>query len=61
MESDKAKIGCPQTSAEQKKRPYLCQFIDKDPIEIKKRLLEVPISNLPFVSFDLDFGVVDRR
>ncbi len=25
------------------KRPDLCQFIDKDPIEIKKRLLEVPL------------------
>jgi len=27
----------------EEKRPDLCQFIDKDPIEIKKRLLEVPL------------------
>ena len=51
MESEKAKIGCHQTSGEQKKRPDLCQFIDKDPIEIKKRLLEVPlILKIPFLA-----------
>jgi len=44
MESEKAKIGCPQTCGERKKRPDLCPFIDKDPIEIKKRLLEMPSS-----------------
>src|SRR3990172_3703043 len=47
MESEKAKIGCPQTCGERKKRPDLCQFIDKDLIEIKKRLLEVPLSRFP--------------
>ena len=29
------------------KRPDRCQLIDKDPIEIKKRLLEVPIIIMP--------------
>src|SRR3990167_8948198 len=62
MESEKAKIGCPQTSGEQKKRPDLCQFIDKDPIEIKKRLLEVPLTKcLRFMAECKRFGTCLSR
>ncbi len=47
MESEKAKFGSSQTYRKQKKRPYLCQFIDKGPIEIKTRVLEVPLIYTP--------------
>ena len=46
MESERLKSDLPKPMESEEKRPDLCQFIDKGPIEIKKRLLEVPISSI---------------